>query len=113
MGFTLKTFPVPDGLRDLGTVVEFRELPYGRVRDLLSKEGRLSGNEYLVAETLYIDGEPLGADRMENELPGHYFAHMPEAVQILNRAYGLDRKAPPAAADQASDPAQETERGNA
>jgi hypothetical protein len=117
MGFDLQTLPAPSGFADLGASVEIRELPYGRVRELMKGNGALTGHECLFAESLFIDGLALGVEGLRDRLPGRYFRHVPPYLQHLDRFYGLGMiEQPdevPATGEQASEqPAAEAAAGN-
>jgi len=108
MGFGLRTIPAPAGLLDLGEVVEIREVPYGRAREIMALPGPLSGPERLLAHALHIDGQPLTIARLMDELPGRYLAAVGEALRVLVELQGL-KPADEPAADPAPAPAEATE----
>ena len=118
MGLQLLTFPAPAGLLDLGTVVEMREVPYGRVRELMAGPGPLSGPERLFAEVLHIDGQPLGIDRLMTQLPGRYMRAVSDGLAMVVRMHDLQLAQPeggepaPGAGDQ-SRPGEDPAGGNA
>jgi hypothetical protein len=107
MGFGLRTIPAPAGLLDLGEVVEIREVPYGRAREIMALPGPLSGPERLLAHALHIDGQPLTIARLMDELPGRYLAAVGEALRVLGELQGLkpaDDEPAPAEGNQAQGP---------
>jgi hypothetical protein len=95
---TLATFalirePAPPGLEELGDSIELHELPYIEARLAMgrSRPG-LSPGEALVGETLVVDGEVLGADRLA-ALPGRFAGGILAALQRCTELYRLN--APP------------------
>jgi hypothetical protein len=115
MGFDLHIRPAPAGLADLGTLVELREVPYGRMRELMSGPGPLSGPERLLAEVLHIDGQPLGIDRLQNSLPSRYTRAVRDSLALILKMHDIDDRPekPEAPGDQADDQAAGPEGGNA
>ena len=103
MEFDPRVIPAPEGLAMLGTVVELRELPYGLMRQAIAKGYKVQAtNEGLLAESLHIDGKPLGLERLM-ALPGRLAGPIGKALEAVIKLHDLkdDETAPddPAAAD--------------
>ena len=72
--FELRVIDPLPGLEDLGAEVQLRELPmgeYSAVFDAAHATGR--GIVYIIANSLFVDGRPLGIDGFD-ALPGRYHA---------------------------------------
>jgi hypothetical protein len=93
--FELHTAPAPAGLAMLGSAVELRELPYGRLMEALA-----AGGASLLAASLHIDGKPIGAEALD-AIPGRYAADLVEARRAVETLHDLDRLLQASAADTA------------
>jgi len=87
--FELHRERVP-ALADLGTVVELREIPYGRVKRAMSAAPEGMVGEALLGASLFVDDAPIGFDAVL-DLPGRYSSGIAEALARCLEIHGLRR----------------------
>lgn len=89
--FELQSLPVPE-LGELGESVLLRELPYGRMREVMSAgDGPGQAGERLLGACLEVDGEAVGYEGLL-ALPGRFGGAIARVLEQVLRLHGLMRE---------------------